>query len=107
MKVINREDFNNLDYENIEEIRVFIGGYMPENYNIYINFNSGDLIWSDDFIQENKRSLLLNNESITYIKKKLKEVNILNWNSDYVDKYIMDGRQWSLDIKINNKEKRI
>ena len=104
---INEECINNSDYDDIEEIKVFIGGYMPDNYNIYINFDSGNVIWSDDFIQENKRELILNKGQITYIKNELKEANVLSWKKDYIDKYILDGLQWSLDIKTNNKEKRI
>ena len=104
---INEECINNSDYDDIEEIKVFIGGYMPDNYNIYINFDSGNVIWSDDFIQENKRELILNKGQITYIKNELKEANVLSWKKDYIDKYILDGMQWSLDIKTNNKEKRI
>ena len=104
---INEECINNSDYDDIEEIKVFIGGYMPDNYNIYINFDSGNVIWSDDFIQENKRELILDKGQITYIKNELKEANVLSWKKDYIDKYILDGMQWSLDIKTNNKEKRI
>lgn len=104
---INEECINNSDYDDIEEIKVFIGGYMPDNYNIYINFDSGNVIWSDDFIQENKRELILDKGQITYIKNEVKEANVLSWKKDYIDKYILDGMQWSLDIKTNNKEKRI
>lgn len=104
---INEEYINNSDYDDIEEIKVFIGGYMPDNYNIYINFDSSNVIWSDDFIQENKREFILNKGQITYIKNELKEANVLSWKKDYIDKYILDGMQWSLDIKTNNKEKRI
>lgn len=44
---INKENTNNLHYEDIKDIKVFIGGYMMENYSIYINFIIGKVIWSD------------------------------------------------------------
>ena len=104
---INKDNTNNLRYEDIKEVRVFIGGYMPENYNIYINFITGVVIWSDDFIQENKRKFVLDKQKIDYIKNELRKADILSWKENYIDKYILDGMQWNLDIKLNNKEKKI
>ena len=80
---------------------------MAENYNVYINFITGEVIWSDDFIQENKREFILDKQKIEYIKNELRKANVLSWKENYIDKYILDGMQWSLDIKLNNKEKKI
>ena len=57
---------------------------MAENYNIYINFITGVVIWSDDFIQENKRKFVLDKQKIDYIKNELRKADILSWRENYI-----------------------
>lgn len=66
--------------------------YINDNYTKKPSFNSIEQIEEKEFV-----SYEMND--IKSVEKDIQSTNVANWKDKYVDEQIMDGCQWSLNIK--------
>ena len=81
-------------YKEIQHITFSIGGYFQGEVNYKIDFETGQIL---------KRVGQTNEETSTSFqiaieRQRLIRTNLLDWKAQYVQKEIMDGEQWSIEI---------
>lgn len=86
-------------YNQIETIIASVGGYFGGYFEVEINLKSRELTWKH-FGGGNEESYIkvIRSTTAEKILKELKVIDLLNWKSEYVDQYILDGTQWSIEI---------
>jgi len=83
-----------------------IGGYRGENIRIFKHYNSivvqtSDRPYYDDI---DKISHKLTKDQWDSFWSNLDQIDIWNWKKDYFNQDVLDGTQWELIIKRDNKK---
>jgi len=94
------------EYDKINRINASIGGFFQGNEIFIIDFLNLEVILEKSCVKTDKAVIKkpITNKLAKKLKKKLKEINLLDWKEKYIDLEILDGTQWSVEIII---EKRI
>ncbi len=103
----NKEEAIGNSYSNIEVITASIGGYWEGTFTVEIDLVNRALKWHHLFPGE-ERSYEKSLRILTVEKfmVAMREIGLLNWKNQYVDHDILDGTQWSIEIKMTNKSIR-
>lgn len=88
-----------LAYENIQKLRLSVS-----------SFDAGEDIYELDFVQSsihfkrpfNQPSIdtygILSEKELKRIRKRLIQLDVLNWSDEYIMEHVLDGTMWSLQI---------
>lgn len=103
-------------FRTIENVFFFIGGFDRDNHfidislisNLYIltyrhllPFNSK----SDSTNSPSEKTKKLSMEEVKYLQGMIPKLYILEWPTSSIDSNILDGTQWSIEIKYQGKRK--
>lgn len=86
-------------YNEIRGIKATVGGYFGGFYTVEIEFHSRNLKWThlgggaEDYYEKTIRKT-----SMDRFIEGLKMVNLLNWQSQYIELGVCDGTQWSVVV---------
>jgi hypothetical protein len=89
-------------YEDIRCFKAYVGGYFGPNYHVEINIISGKVTWSEGLYKEAEYEKKVNVEDIKQFIEGLRKCRILKWGQEYVQPYVLDGTQWSIEIEFND-----
>jgi hypothetical protein len=100
----------------IENVLFFVGGFNRDNHFIDISLasNSYILIYrhllpfnskSDSTNSPIEQTKKLSVEEVKYLQGIIPKLYILEWPSSSIDSNILDGTQWSIEIKYQGKRK--
>ncbi len=86
--------------------------FMPDLFEFsmldLLDFNEISLIWEEDALifyrGDKEKAYTPSREKWGNFWLKLNELNIWNWENEYVDKNILDGETWSLTIIYQENE---
>jgi hypothetical protein len=90
-------------YRNIKRIEASIGGYFGTSYKFEVDLVSGEFFWStegDDF--EPGIASKMDSEGLEIFIEALSKCRVLSWKNEYMDRDVLDGTQWSLDIQLDD-----
>ncbi|HFI0272522.1 TPA: hypothetical protein ACGO2R_000502 [Streptococcus suis] len=84
-------------YQDIQCMRVWIGGYFGPINSVEMDFEDEEVIYThiDD---HDSRSELELSFSASQFKHDLENCRLLEWDEEYVNPYVLDGTQWYVDI---------
>lgn len=84
----------------------FIGGYRGENIKIRKYYNSIEIQKSDApiFYEEDKVLINVSKDEWKNFWRKIDKINVWDWQKDYFNQDVLDGTQWELIIKRDNKK---
>lgn len=95
----NQQEVTALAYENIQKLRLSVS-----------SFDAGEDIYELDFVQSsihfkrpfNQPSIdthgILSEKELKRIRKRLIQLDVLNWSDEYIMEHVLDGTMWSLQI---------
>lgn len=90
-----KQDAIKAAYDEIEQIKFVVGGYFQGQIEYNVNFKEG-LITKQKAGNENEKKKWISN--IEQERYRLSRTNLLDWKASYVQKEIMDGEQWSIEL---------
>lgn len=96
----NRQDAIDHAYNKITGITASVGGFFGSSYEVDIDFPSGNVAWRRQFgdsVSDEKKKIPP--EAIEQFVEALKWLDFLNWKAKYVEPYVLDGTQWSIEIR--------
>ncbi len=94
--------------QTLNKLKFFFGGYSAANFVISIEGNIAvysACMYSPPSLENNQKKEVLN-EDLERFKSKLNQLNVLQWENEYMDNDILDGLQWELEILYNKSEKK-
>lgn len=100
----NREQIIDQTYNEINIIKVSVGGFFGPQYDIELNLRDNQLIWNG--MEDGFRDSLIkamNEEEMKMIIQQLIILNILDWRSKYIEPSVCDGTQWDMEIVTDKK----
>lgn len=108
--VLNVEDYKN----KVTSIEFSIGGYFQGHTQIKITKNeNGAIVHVEPFILPPIEELSdyddkqISEDKWNEIVSQLYDnIRIHNWKTDYTDIHVLDGTQWSLEIKLKGRKKQ-
>jgi hypothetical protein len=101
-----KDDLETLGYNDIKNLKASVGGFFGGYYSVDINFVKRKLKWRlQGAGKDNYYEKQIQRETLDMLREGLISVDILNWNSEYIDSDILDGTQW--DVTITTTEKNI
>ena len=103
----NKKEIIDKAYEDIKGIKASVGGYFQGYYEIDIDFVSRKLSWNHSLEPENSYSKIIRRTTLDKFIEGLKVVNLLNWKNNYLDCEILDGTQWTIEIKKDSETREI
>ena len=95
----SREQAIDEAYGKIKTIRASVGGYFGGYYDVTVDFDNLQTIWSfneGEAQKTSKRSIKVS--TLQAFIEKLKMVNLLNWKAKYTEAGVCDGTHWSVEI---------
>lgn len=98
----------------IEKVFFFIGGFLGDNHFVDISLESGSytlvyrhlLPFDNKSVSENKpieKKKTLTEEEVAYLHGIINKLYIYEWPRSSIDKDILDGTQWSIEIKYQGR----
>src|SRR5699024_7556326 len=84
-------------YNEIIGLRASVGGFFNGYYDVTINFQTGLLVWKYSLRNEPIKKQL-SQLSLTQFISSLKMLDLLNWKRSYVERDVLDGIQWEVEI---------
>lgn len=100
-----------MEYNYITRMVATVGGYFGPNYIVEVNFLKGEMSWKESqstFLEPSQEvHVRIVETDVHVLKEELRSCHILSWNNQYVNYDIVDGTEWSLDLRIGNKRRRM
>lgn len=103
----NKKEIIDKLYGEIKGIKASVGGYFQGHYEIDIDFVSRELNWNHSLELEVSYSKTISKATLEEFVEGLKVVKLLNWKNNYVDHEILDGTQWTIEIKQSSRIREI
>ena len=101
-------DSNHDIYYDVKNIKASVGGYFGVYYDFELNFESRQLKWKHYGAGEEEQfEKRIQKKTLEKFRKGLKFVNLINWKRKYLESNICDGTQWSIEIDIDGRKKKI
>lgn len=95
----NKQEAINQAYEKIRGIKASVGGYFGGFYQVQIDLTLRKLSWIHlERETQDRYEKTIRRSTVDRLIKELKGVDILNWNSTFVEPGICDGTEWSVQI---------
>ena len=95
--------------ELVKKFHFSIGGYFATNFDVLIKENKATYcadMYIFDFTKRHEKEISKNQMELFLAK--LNQLNIIGWDNEYHNPYVLDGVQWELEITYNKtKKKRI
>ncbi len=104
----NKQEILMKSHSKISRLTVSIGGYWSGTVTVDIDLNQRKLKWT--YMQAGEESVYeksLRIGTVEKLQELLYDIKLLNWKKEYVDLDILDGTQWSIEIRMNEKSKMI
>lgn len=103
----NKKEIIDRAYGDIKGIKASVGGYFGGYYEIDIDFASRELSWNHSLELKVSYSKTISKATLEEFVEGLKIVKLLNWKNNYVDHEILDGTQWTIEIKQSSRIREI
>ncbi|MCD4711751.1 MAG: hypothetical protein K8R73_00575 [Clostridiales bacterium] len=86
-------------YNDIVSIKVDVGGYFSGNYEVELDFISRRLSWRFFYVTSDKRfEKTIRQKTLNDFIDTIKNLKLMDWDSEYLDLDICDGTQWGIEI---------
>ncbi|WP_301109781.1 hypothetical protein [Sporosarcina sp.] len=85
-------------YRKIKGIHAEVGGYMIHSYRAEIDLAGREVLWEKTGYMEEKFIRTIEDREAKHFISQLKLIDFLNWKSSYIEPYILDGTQWSIEV---------
>ncbi|NLM06743.1 MAG: hypothetical protein GX219_07480 [Tissierellia bacterium] len=94
-------------YGELLGIRANVGGYPRGQYEIEVDFESRNLKWRHFGAgEEESIEKIVDQKEFIDFYNKLMFLDLFSWKEKYIDEYILDGTQWSLEFIRGKKNKK-
>jgi len=95
----SKEQASDAEYAKIKGIKATVGGFFGGYYNVDINLTSLQISWSRSLGGEVESiQKTIRPTTATNFIEELKMLNLLNWKAKYIEPFVLDGTQWSVEI---------
>lgn len=91
-------------YSKIKAVRVSIGGYFGDCFDIEIDLVNRKTTWSRwsrepvEITTEDYLSRAIRKSTVDKFVEEMTMVNLLNWKAKYIEPGVCDGTKWSVEI---------
>lgn len=101
-----KKDVIDSEYNKIRNIYGNIGGYFEGYTTFEIDFIKKEVFFGTSIYGDDKKLVKkIRTENVERLIEQLKEVNLLNWKKEYINKYVLDGTQWNVVIDANGRKR--
>lgn len=89
-----------VEYAKITGLKACVGGFFEGSYTVDIDLATHQVSWChwEDGEEKGNFHKTLRASTAQEFIEELKRLNMLNWKEHYVDPYVLDGTQWSVEI---------
>ena len=109
-EVLDENSINSIndEYSYIRSFQASVGGYFGGYYEIELNFDNRQLKWKhygagkEEFLEKR-----VQRKTLEKFREGLKKLDIISWKDKYIEPGICDGTQWSIEIDIDGRIKKI
>lgn len=91
---------------NIQEtitVNASVGGYGGTSYQVEIDLENGTAeytVFDYGYEHRSTESIDLSPDEINHFLAKLEEANVFRWKKEYVNRDILDGTSWSVELTL-------
>lgn len=95
----NREQAIDEAYSKIKIIKASVGGYFGGYYDVIIDLTNLETTWNfgEGGTEKTSKKSIHSSTAKDFIEQ-LKMIKLLNWKAKYIEPYVYDGTQWSVEI---------